>query len=151
MLYLSLGYSQFMQQDLAPADQSNLLYILYQFLVVTFLSIYSQGVHNSRLLQAYCRFDPRVTPVVRAVRVWMREATQRRINSYATSLMVLACLQVTQPPVLPCLQDLGPWPRNMDWFKQHKPSEHVTFEPWSCDFTPIESLKPSTNTSSVGR
>ena len=82
----------------------------------------------------------------------MREVTQRRVNSYAVSLMVIHALQATTPPVLPCLQDLGPWPRNMDWFKQyHTPSDHVTSGPWSCDFVPAASLISSSNTDGVGK
>ena len=111
----------------------------------------SLAVHNSRLLRAYNEFDGRVTPLVRAAKLWMREFSQRKVNSYAATIMMIHCLQHTTPPVLPCLQELGPWPRNMDWFTTHTPTHHVTVGPWSCDFTPGQSLQPSTNTASLGK
>lgn len=80
----------------------------------------------------------------------MRNVTQRQVNSYAVSLMVIHSLQHTTPPLLPCLQDLGPWPRNMEWFKRcHSPSDNVMCGPWSCDFVTTASLMPSSCTDSV--
>lgn len=111
------------------------------------------GPLNSCLMRSYSEFDSRLVPVIRTVKLWMRWATKRKVNSYAVSLMVIYSLQRTTPPVLPCLQNVGAWPRNMEWFKVHPVRDrksHVTDGPWSCDFEPVGSLLPCSNTSTVG-
>jgi terminal uridylyltransferase len=71
------------------------------------------GMHNTHLLRCYSLCDPRVRPMVLFVKAW---AKKRKINSsysgtlssYGYVLMVLHYLMnVTNPPVLPNLQDQG--------------------------------------------
>jgi DNA polymerase sigma len=67
---------------------------------------------NSQLIRAYGVFDPRVRPLVLAVKHFAR---QRNINepyrgtlsSYGYVLLVIHFLQQRRPPVLPCLQELN--------------------------------------------
>ncbi|KAJ1627793.1 hypothetical protein T492DRAFT_1022438 [Pavlovales sp. CCMP2436] len=67
---------------------------------------------NTALLAAYAAVDPRVRPLICAVKYW---AARRKVNepyrgtlsSYAYVLMVIGYLQTTEPPVLPCLQQLA--------------------------------------------
>lgn len=126
------------------------MHLLWQ---MSFLHLNSPGPLNSRLMRAYAEFDSRVVPVIRAARLWMRWALKRNVNSYAVSLMVIYSLQRTTPPVLPCLQDIGAWPRNMEWFKLSSISnkDSVTIGPWLFKFEPIGALLPSTNTATVGK
>jgi DNA polymerase sigma len=72
-------------------------------------------LENSALLRAYGELDPRVRPMVFAVKHFVK---QRQINdpyrgslsSYAYVLMVIHFLQTCRPPVLPCLQREGRLP-----------------------------------------
>jgi len=76
----------------------------------------TNGLVNTDLLRVYASLDARVRPLVLAVKNW---AAQRKINdpaaqtlsSYAYVLLVIAYLQRTTPPVLPCLQEVGRTPR----------------------------------------
>ena len=69
------------------------------------------ALQNTQLLSDYSAIDPRVKTLVLAVKYW---AKQRKINepykgtlsSYAYVLMVINFLQRTDPPILPCLQQM---------------------------------------------
>ena len=118
-------------------------------------------------MQAYSRFDERLALLMPFVRLWVKHicsghhGTRRyrfELTSYAVSLMFIYCLQHCTPPVLPCLQSPGMWPKNMDWFSKHgfqqqqqqQQRPQLTVGPWLCDFVPPESLLPSTNTQTPG-
>ena len=116
-------------------------------------------------MQAYSQFDERFALLVPFVRLWVKHIGSRRssnryrfnLTSYAVSLMLIYCLQRCSPPVLPCLQSPGTWPKNMDWFSKHgfrqqqwQQRLQLTVGPWSCDFVPPDSLLPSTNTQTPG-
>ena len=123
------------------------------------------GPCNTRLMQAYSQFDERFALLVPFIRLWVKQIGCHRgsrqylfnLNSYAVSLMLIYCLQCCTPPVLPCLQNPGTWPKNMDWFSKHGFQQQqqqqrlqLTVGPWSCDFVPPDSLLPSTNTQTPG-
>ena len=114
------------------------------------------GPANTRLMQAYSQFDERFALLVPFVRLWVKHngPPRTQLNSYAVSLMLIYCLQRCTPPVLPCLQDEGTWPKNMDWFSkhgfQHQQRPKLSVGPWSCDFVPPDSLLPSTNAQTPG-
>lgn len=115
------------------------------------------GLANTKLMQAYSQFDDRFALLVPLVRLWIKYygPPRTQLNNYAVSLMLIYCLQRIQPPILPCLQNPGSWPKNMAWFSkvgfssvaQHPP---LIVAPWNCDFVPPDSLLPSTNTQSPG-
>ena len=71
------------------------------------------ALRNSQLLATYSGLDPRVCPLVFAVKNW---AKNRRVNavyegslsSYAYVLMVVQFLQSRRPAILPVLQDMWP-------------------------------------------
>jgi hypothetical protein len=75
------------------------------------LCVDNPNVHlNTRLLKEYSNFDPRVRPLVMAIKLW---CSRRGVNcpktgtltSYAWSLLVIHYLQCgVYPPVLPSLQ-----------------------------------------------
>ncbi|KAL7009365.1 hypothetical protein EMMF5_000996 [Cystobasidiomycetes sp. EMM_F5] len=71
------------------------------------------ALENTSLIQAYCRVDDRLRPVVMFVKLW---AKQRRIcsardgtlSSYTWTILILHYLtNVLQPPLLPNLQHLA--------------------------------------------
>lgn len=107
-------------------------------------------------MKAYCGFDPRVGALLPFVKLWARQLRGKCVlNSYTLSIMLIYSLQRTSPPVLPCLQNPGVWPRNMDWYKgksfqfeNEVPTELTA--PWDIKFVPPQSLSPSTNTESPG-
>lgn len=95
--------------------------------------------------------------LIRVLKYWARENGYPRtqLNSYALSLMMIFALQRSSPPVLPCLQDPGLWPKNMDWYKQQHPSlendlDYKFTRPWKVRFTPAQSLKPTKNREGTG-
>ena len=121
------------------------------------LCVIRLGPANTRLMQAYFQFDDRFAVLVPFVRLWVKYngPPRSQLNNYTVSLLLIYALQRSQPPVLPCLQNPGSWPKNMAWFTKHgfasslPPSFAVG--PWNCDFVPPESLLPSTNTQSAGK
>ena len=68
------------------------------------------AVHNTRLLKCYADFDPRVRPVIFAVKHWasrrgIKDASFGFLSTYSFVLLVIFFLQVgVSPPVLPHLQ-----------------------------------------------
>ncbi|CAI7989026.1 Speckle targeted PIP5K1A-regulated poly(A) polymerase, partial [Geodia barretti] len=113
------------------------------------------GPANTRLLGAYMNFDPRMAVLVPCVRLWVRGwgLGRRLLNNYAMSLMLIHCLQHTTPPVLPCLQEPGVWPRNMAWIGSRGLSveKSISLGGWDCSFTDPRSLLPSSNTATPAR
>ena len=114
---------------------------------------------NTQLMRAYYDFNPSLSLLVPVVRMWARFVglTRMSLNNYAVSLLLIYALQHTTPPVLPCLQNTGAWPRNMEWFatKGFAATTGVSqgrISPggWKCEFTSPGSLMPSKNTASVG-
>ena len=64
-------------------------------------------MHNTRLLAAYARHDPRVQPFVHAVKHWAKKrelvgADRSRLSSYA--VVILALFHLQRCGVLPTLQ-----------------------------------------------
>ena len=122
---------------------------------------YRLGLVNTRLMRSYFEFDPRMAVLVPLARLclrWLKRSIPQ-LNSYAISLLLIFSLQHASPPVLPCLQDPGPWPQNMEWFaekglagaaKGMAESCHRV-DGWECGFTNPQSLKPSANTASPGK
>ena len=72
------------------------------------------AARNTHLLYCYSQLDPRVRPLVLAVKWWAKknginEARFQTLSSYTLSLMVIHFLQCeVSPPVLPCLQKSHP-------------------------------------------
>ena len=129
-------------------------FVIKEGLLVMSPLYYSLGPFNTRLVKAYCEFDSRVPELITAVKIWTRSKGIQRtlLNSYALSLMVIYSLQRCSPPVLPCLQDPGAWPRNMQWCGEtveNEVDQQITV-PWNTSFTTPGSLLPSTNTESIG-
>ena len=59
--------------------------------------------------QCYADLDPRVRPLVFAVKRWasrrcIKEPKNGGLSSYSFVLLMIHYLQVASPPVLPCLQ-----------------------------------------------
>lgn len=69
------------------------------------------AVRNTPLLFYYSQLDPRVRPLVMAVKWWAKkndinEPRWQTLSSYTLTLMVIHYLQCgVSPPVLPCLQE----------------------------------------------
>ena len=69
------------------------------------------AVRNTHLLFYYSQLDPRVRPLVMAVKWWAKknginEPRFQTLSSYTLTLMVIHYLQCgVSPPVLPCLQE----------------------------------------------
>ena len=126
--------------------------------VCVFFTHSSLGILNTRLIKAYCDFDERVGILIRVLKCWAREhgLLRSQFNSYALSLMMIFALQHSSPPVLPCLQKLGPWPKNMEWHgQQHHPllendMDYELVKPAMVHFIPPESLQRSLNTQDTG-
>lgn len=68
------------------------------------------GIKNTHLLQGYCGYDWRVSPLIMIVKKWAKrhginDASQGTLSSYSIAMMVLHYLQEPcQPPVVPSLQ-----------------------------------------------
>ncbi len=70
------------------------------------------GVFNSHILRAYVSIDPRVSPLIQAIKSWfirmeLHNAQRSRLSSYAITLFVLFYLQNLRQPLIPCLQGLS--------------------------------------------
>lgn len=69
------------------------------------------AIRNTHLLFYYSQLDPRVRPLVMAVKWWAKkndinEPRYQTLSSYTLTLMVINHLQCgASPPVLPCLQE----------------------------------------------
>eukprot|EP00941_MAST-03F_sp_MAST-3F-sp1_P002294 g2294.t1 len=68
------------------------------------------ALHNTRLLQMYADFDPRVRPVIYLVKRWAKrrginDASNCTLSSYCWVLLTLFYLQTEEAGVLPSLQD----------------------------------------------
>ena len=69
------------------------------------------AVRNTHLLFYYSQLDPRVRPLVMAVKWWAKkndinEPRYQTLSSYTLTLMLIHFLQCgVSPPVLPCLQE----------------------------------------------
>lgn len=69
------------------------------------------AVRNTELIKAYVDLDPRFRYVCILVKRWakkrdLNDAYHGTLSSYAYTLMVIHYLQIVQPPVLPCLQQM---------------------------------------------
>ena len=68
------------------------------------------GIKNTHLLQGYCGYDVRISPLIMIVKKWAKrhginDASQGTLSSYSIAMMVLHYLQEPcQPPVVPSLQ-----------------------------------------------
>ena len=116
------------------------------------------GPYNTRLLRAYYEFDARVATLVPILRMWFRfiGIPRSQLNSYCISLMLIYALQHATPPVLPCLQNPGSWPKNMEWFATHgftmtARSTPLIVDGWRCDFDPPGYLLPNQNTATASK
>lgn len=75
----------------------------------------SSAIRSTHLVSCYVRLDPRVRPLVVAVKLWAKkysinEAFAGGLSSYSLILMVIGYLQFgCSPAVLPCLQTLRPY------------------------------------------
>lgn len=70
------------------------------------------GLTNTQLLRQYAQHDPRVRPLILAVKRWsssrgVNDAHNSTLSSYAWVLLVIFFCQTRQPPVLPNLQASG--------------------------------------------
>lgn len=108
------------------------------------------GVRNTRLLQCYSRFDPRVRCLGWLLKDWTRAHAvvgtgDGHLNSYAYMLLLIHFLQQCSPPVVPNLQDLATEPAPMvdkKWGYDDK---------WDCKFVEeVERLPPSQNRMELG-
>jgi len=72
------------------------------------------GIRNTHLLRTYSKLDPRVRPIVMAVKKWaggrgINDASHGTLSSYSLVLMILHYLQfAANPPVLISLQKVYP-------------------------------------------
>ncbi|XP_064594868.1 speckle targeted PIP5K1A-regulated poly(A) polymerase-like [Liolophura sinensis] len=90
------------------------------------------GLQNTKLLKFFCNVDPRVRPLVFALRYWgkLKEVSTNpvsgpRLTNYALSLLVVFFLQNTQPPVLPTMAELEVLPEN---------TSRTMIDGWDCSF-----------------
>ena len=140
------------------ATCAHTLFICLMLCTCMCVRVYRLGPANTRLMQAYSQFDERFALLVPFVRLWVKHngPPRTQLNNYAVSLMLIYSLQRCSPPVLPCLQSPGTWPKNMEWFSKHgfqrqqQKYPQLTVGPWLCDFVPPDSLLPSTNTQTPG-
>lgn len=110
------------------------------------------GLQNTALLKCYMELDPRVSQLVYTVRTWAKAigvsgGGSGQLTNYALTIMVLNFLQATDPPVLPCLQDVSGWP-----MKETKIIvEKELIDGWDCGFyKDVGELLASTNTKPIG-
>ncbi|CAD6188620.1 unnamed protein product [Caenorhabditis auriculariae] len=71
------------------------------------------ALHNTSLLQQYCKWDPERLPVLGVwIKAWAKrcgigEASKGSLSSYAWIVMLIHYLQQVEPvPVVPCLQEV---------------------------------------------
>lgn len=152
-----MSYKYYTNFQLCFTLQNSIPYTFATF--YCFSCYFRLGPCNTRLMQAYYNFDARIPLLVPIVRLWMKVIGPPRsqINNYAVSLMLIYALQRCSPPVLPCLQNPGAWPKNMSWFAEKgfsvsskRKEESIVVGRWRCEFTPPQSLLPSANTESPG-
>ncbi|XP_065175943.1 speckle targeted PIP5K1A-regulated poly(A) polymerase-like [Sycon ciliatum] len=108
------------------------------------------AIENSRLLQQYAKSDHRVLPLAHAVRVWacshsLSGTSSSLLSGYSLALLVIAFLQRTQPPVLPCLQQ-APSTAGQPATSRHTLSPSV-IDGWHCSV--FDGHQPGVNFSSV--
>lgn len=116
------------------------------------------GVYNSKLMKSYLELEPRLPPIVFFLRQWFKSSlSDVNISNYALILMVIHCFQRATPPLLPCLQQHGPWPRNMAWFESVGFSNEVAkdmissnVDGWKLSIIDHRSLIPSPDHRSLG-
>eukprot|EP00439_Symbiodinium_sp_Y106_P008321 s90_g1.t1 len=111
------------------------------------------GIHNSRLVAAYCQLDMRVGEVCRAVKQWAKAkelvgSSDGHLNSYAYTLLTLYYLMSCRSPLVPNLQDLAQYPGYESVsVTDRKWGQKLT---WDCKFfEEIELLPKSQNKDSV--
>ncbi|CAG2210021.1 TUT1 [Mytilus edulis] len=99
------------------------------------------ALQNTRLLQALSQYDPRIKPLVYAVRYWGRLKhlagnikTGPRMSNYALTLMVVYYLQNTNPVTLPTIQSLA-----------DLSSTKTIIGPWDCSFVGSNFIPPTHN------
>lgn len=74
----------------------------------------TDGILKTKLLRAYSLMDPRVAPLVSAIKSWaqaakVKDAHEGTLSSYSWTLMTICYLQCgCTPAVLPCLQTQYP-------------------------------------------
>ena len=126
--------------------------ILYLTALLLFNSL---GVLNTRLIKAYCEFDQRVVILIRLLKYWAREhhIPRLNLNSYALTLMMIYALQHCSPAVVPCLQEPNSWPLKGDKHDFHVENnvDPLLTYPSDVHFTSVQSLKPTLNSSSIGK
>lgn len=97
-------------------------------------------VHNTMLIKFYQELDPRVYPVLFAIRYWTKrkgllDSQKKRFNSYTITMMSLFYLQNCKPPVLPTVETL-----------QKLADDMTMCYGWSCHFcTDKSKIPPSEN------
>ncbi|ORY93795.1 hypothetical protein BCR43DRAFT_461104 [Syncephalastrum racemosum] len=80
------------------------------------------ALQNTRMIKTYVAIDPRVRPLIMAIKHWTK---QRRLNdaanggtlsTYTWTCMIINFLQMREPPVLPVLHQLVPGEPDSDLF-----------------------------------
>ncbi|CAM0947488.1 unnamed protein product [Alopecurus aequalis] len=71
------------------------------------------AVANTKLLKDYAQIDGRLLQLASIVKHWAKlravnETYRGTLSSYAYVLMCISFLQLREPPILPCLQDIDP-------------------------------------------
>eukprot|EP00808_Paulinella_micropora_P020318 g66726.t1 len=92
---------------------------------VTFSKSFNSA--KSKLLKAYLDMDCRVAPLITMIKHWAKQrliadASKNSFNSFGLTLMVIAALQLQQPPVLPCLQSGSSAMQQVRWLQTTDPS-----------------------------
>lgn len=96
---------------------------------------------NTRLLQAFSQYDPRIKPLVYTIRYWGRLKhlagnikTGPRMSNYALTLMVIYYLQNTNPCTLPTVQQLS-----------DLSTTKTVVNGWDCSFVSSNFIPPTQN------
>ncbi|XP_075219833.1 poly(A) RNA polymerase gld-2 homolog A-like [Lycorma delicatula] len=98
------------------------------------------GLWNTPLLFAYTKCDWRLRPLFSVIKVWayyhnINEPFKKTLSSYSLSLLVIFFLQYgTQPPVLPCLQDIKREEFEYDKHDITQSNQTNIYESWNCDW-----------------
>lgn len=98
------------------------------------------ALRNTAMLGDYAAIDPRMRPLVFAVKSWakrrlLNDPYHGSLSSYAYVLLVVFFLQTRSPPILPCLQELHrpadpadlPIVENFDVYYYSKISDLLSF------------------------